>query len=152
VGRLIELQLELECKKVLDGNTLIPIACSNPDDIPRFLVLRHLQGYTAYFRHDLPTDLRRQLAALPLEQAFSDQSLVETLLTLDRPCENIWHGSSYIFPPTLAADWYPDAVRLTDEHHQALLQQYRHWKSVGNKTVYGIILGEQIVASCGSVR
>ncbi len=39
VGRLIELQLELECKKLLEGNTLIPIPCSNPDGIPRFLVL-----------------------------------------------------------------------------------------------------------------
>ena len=135
IGRLIELQLELECKKVLDGNLLIPIPCAEPDDIPRFLVLSHQQGYTVYFRHDLPAELRCHLAALPLAQAFSDHQFVKTLLALDRPCEEIWHGTSYFFPPMSGTNWSPEVIQLTDEHHQEGLQQYPYWKKMGNKTV-----------------
>jgi RimJ/RimL family protein N-acetyltransferase len=61
-------------------------------------------------------------------------------------------GKSYIFPRTLTRDMYLDAVRLDDERHQKLLQRYEHWKSVADKTVYGIIVEDRIVASCGWVR
>jgi ribosomal protein S18 acetylase RimI-like enzyme len=152
VRDLIQLQLELECKRIIEDNILVRLPCPHPDGIPRFLVLQYGQSYTAYFSQDVSLSMREQFATLSLEQAFSDHQRVQALLSTDTPCKHFWQGKSYIFPSTLTADLYPDAVQLDDAQHLHLLQSYEHWKSVGNKTVYGIIVDGHIVASCGSVR
>lgn len=149
---LIELQLELECKRVVDDNTLIRIPCAHPDDIPRFLVAHHDSSFITFFHHDLPTYLRSQLTALSPEQAYRDYEKVKAILAQEKPCEDMWHGTSYIFTNILNEHIYPDAVRLYDDVHHNLLQRYERWKHIGSKTVYGIIVDGQIVASCGSSR
>ncbi|SRR6266567_85949 len=98
VRKLIQLQLELECKKVIEGNILVRFPCPHPDDIPRFLVLQYDQNYAAYFSQDVLVPMRKQLATLSLEQAFSDHQRVKALLSTDMSCEHSWHGKSYIFP------------------------------------------------------
>jgi hypothetical protein len=152
VKGLIELQLELECKGVVNGNTLVRIPGRDPDDIPRFLVIQHEQSYIAYFRHDLSPHVRLQLTTLPFEQAFHDHEQVKAILANYTPCEDMFIGKSYVFPQTLTTDLYPDAVRLDELRHCDLLQRYEHWQSVNGKTVFGIIIEGCIVSSCGSVR
>ena len=44
---LMHIQLELECKGVVDG-LLVRTPCDEPDDIARFMVARHAGGYTTY--------------------------------------------------------------------------------------------------------
>ena len=149
---LIELQLELECKRVVDDNRLVRIPCAHPDDIPRFLIAYHDTSFTPFFHQNLPEYLRSQLTALSPEQAFRDYEGVKAILAQDKPCEDMWHGTSYTFTDRPNEHMSLDVVRLYDDVHYDLLQRYEHWKRIDNKTVYGIIVDGQIVASCGSSR
>jgi GNAT superfamily N-acetyltransferase len=136
--RLFELQLELECVRVTADHTLVPIPCPNPDGPARFVVAHYANGWHVYFRHDMSDQLRRQLAALPPEQAFHDRDRVKALLAQDAPCAEIWAGKAYTFPAMPDSAPCPEVVRL-DGHESGL-------------TAYGASAGGRTVATCSSSR
>jgi hypothetical protein len=135
---LIETQLRLECKAVNAEGLLVRIPGPDPDDIPRCLVVRHLDNYRVLFRHDLSRHIRERVAMLPPEMVFGDHEAVKKILADDAPVETIWAGKSYIFPSILASADYPDTVRLD--------------RATGTRPVYAVRVADQIVATCESVR
>ena len=138
VNALIAAQLRLECKEVTAEGLLVRIPGSDPDEIPRCLVLRHSGGYHVLFRHDLSHDIRERIATLPPEVVFGDHQMISAILVEDAPVETIWAGRSYIFPNTPAPAQYPDAVRLE--------------RGGDMRPAYTVRIAGQIIASCESVR
>lgn len=140
--RLLELQLELECIRVENGNSLVPFSCPNPDPPPRLLVARY-DGITAMlFRYDLLSHLREELDRLSggsPEQLFDDEHAAKAILSLDAPCEAVWQGMTYVVATTFAPGAYADAVRLPDENE------------IGT-SVFGVIRDDKVVSACSSSR
>lgn len=136
---LHRLQLRLERIGVGEGNTLVRISGDNPDDIPRFLVVEFGDGCENFFRHDLPPEVRKRLAALPAEQAFRDRGVVEAILAEDSPCEDMSIFASYVFPEELTPEQYLDAARLPGKN------------DIG-RPLFGVIAGGEAVSVCSSVR
>ena len=149
---LVALQLELECKRVMEDNTIVPIPCANPDDIARCFVTCVDDVYTVYYRHDVPSTTRARLAALPPERLFADHALVKQLLAADAACQSVWEGAAYVFPDTLEPGLWPHAVRLDDRLHTGLLARYEGGTVIGERIVYGIIADGEIVAACEASR
>lgn len=146
------MQIELECKGVEAGDSLVRIPCAEPDEIDRFLVTLHDGAYTAYFRHDLPAHTRERLAALPPAQAFDEPETIRAILAQDALCERMWADKSYVFPPTLPPSLHPDAVRLDDERRCSLSERPDLGGGIAGKTAYAIITRDHIVSLCRSVR
>jgi hypothetical protein len=138
IDALIEAQLRLERKGVNAEGLLVRIPGSDPDDIPRCLVLRHSNGYRVLFRHDLAHHIREQIAALPPEVVFGDHQAISAVLANDAAVGTIWAGRSYIFPSAPAPAEYPDTIRLVSAD--------------GARSPYVVRIAGQIVASCESVR
>ena len=140
--RLLELQLELECIRVDNGNTLVPFSCPNPDPPPRLLVARY-DGVTAMlFRYDLPSHLREELDRLSggsPDQLLDDEQAAKAILALDAPCETVWRGMAYVVATTFAPDTCAGAVRLPDENE------------IGT-AVFGVIRDDRVVSACSSSR
>ena len=149
---LVELQLELECKRVEADNTIAPIPCDNPDEIPRCFVCQYGGEYTVYYGHHLPVALRDRLATFPAKRLFVDHDMVVQTLAADAPCASIWAGRTYEFPKTPGAELWPDAVRLEDRLHGDLLVRYEGGTVVGKRAVFGVIVGGEIVAACEASR
>lgn len=133
------MQLELECVRIGPGNTLVPFPCPNPDAPSRFLVARHDDSCSLFYRHDLPGAMREQLAALTPEQAFDDDELVGRLLDPESPSEDVSRFTAYVFPDGLTAASYPDVVRLPEPN------------DIG-APVFGCLNGAQVVCGCSSSR
>ena len=77
---LIRLQLELEGIGATSDGLLFRIPGPDPDDISRFYVTQHEDGYTVFIRQDVPRHIREQLAAIPPARAFSDHEAVRDIL------------------------------------------------------------------------
>lgn len=109
---LLQLQLELECKRVDTEGLLYPVPCDNPDDLSCVFVARHAAGWTIYFRHDLPLSLRQRLKTLPAEQLWADVETVQTLLAAERieSARHIWRGSTYHFAQLPSPAETPDVI------------------------------------------
>lgn len=143
---LIRIHLELECIGLNGAGQLVPLPCPNPETPHRLYIARHAAGYSTFYRHDLPDDIRARLDALGPERAFDDFDAVKRILAADAPCEEMHAGKSYVFPTTLARDASPDVLRLDetrDESGQALPLKY---------PIYAILVEGQIVSSCESSR
>lgn len=148
---LTRIQLELECIGLDLKGRMVRIPGANPDDIARFYITQHPDGYKAYYRDDLPRVVRDQLAALLPKQAFYDRETVKRILAQDAPCTRISAFKSYIFPTTLHQDQYPDAI-LLNASHRALIQAYDAKISPLRHPVFAIIADGRIVSTCESSR
>lgn len=103
--RLLERQLELECVRVENGNTLVPFSCPRPDPPPRLLVARYDGVNAMFLRYDLPSRVRREFEHLSNDspdRLFEDEQVVKAILILDAPCEAVWRGMAYIAGTTIA--------------------------------------------------
>ena len=111
---LTHVQLELECIGV-DNGLLVRIPCDDPDDIARFTIARFIDGYMAYVRHDVAPHVRDQLRALPPHIAWSDDTMVRTMLTADTKVDvRVWRGRSYTFQCLPEEHEFPDVVQDGD--------------------------------------
>jgi GNAT superfamily N-acetyltransferase len=138
--RLLERQLELECVRVENGNTLVPFSCPRPDPPPRLLVARYDGVNAMFFRYDLPSRVRREFEHLSNDspdRLFADEQVVMAILIPDAPCEAVWRGMAYIAAIALGA--CADAVRLPDVNE------------IGT-AVFGVILNDRVVSACSSSR
>jgi GNAT superfamily N-acetyltransferase len=148
---LIRLQLELEGIGATSDGLLFRIPGPDPDDISRFYVTQHEDGYTVFTRQDVPRHIRKQLAAIPPARAFSDHEVVRDILAQDAPSTGMSMGITYVLPDTLAPGGYPDVVRL-GESHRALIEQYDPKLDIARRAIYAIITDRQIVSTCESSR
>src|SRR5262245_16128472 len=92
VLELIRIHLELECVGIDSEGYLYRISCADPDDLPRFYVVHHHEGYGRYFRDDLPEYIRDQLLALSPETALRDTEAIRVILAEDTPCHDFHTG------------------------------------------------------------
>lgn len=93
------LQLELECKGIVDGDRLVRIPGDEPDDIEGIQIVRYPDGTCRLLvRHDIDDELYARVARVGAEVAFDRPKL------LSQSCVR---GRSYVFPPDLVA---PDGV------------------------------------------
>jgi len=107
---LMHIHLELECKGV-DNGLLVRIPCDEPDDIARFTIARHADGYTSYMRYDVAPHIRDQLRALPPQKAWNDDATVTTILAADTGADvSVWRGRSYTFQRLPAEHEFPDVI------------------------------------------
>lgn len=113
-------------------NFLSRIDCPNPDTLHRVYVTQTNGEYTAYFRHDLPNAIYEQLHGLPLDTLFTDREVVKAILAQDAPCNELFVGKSYIFPPM-----------ETTEGTQVVNVGLNH---------YALMINGQVVSSCESSR
>jgi GNAT superfamily N-acetyltransferase len=110
----MHIQLELECIGVRNG-LLVRIPCDEPDDIARFTIARHADGYTAYVRHDVTPHVRDQLRALPPSAAWSDTAMVTNILAADHGGDiDVWRGRPYTFQRLPEEHEFPDVVQNGD--------------------------------------
>lgn len=95
---LVEIQLELECKRADQQGLLYPIVCDDPDDMPRVLVARCADGYHMYLRHDLRAATIDRLRALPAERLFHDTAATQHALAVEMADRvAVWRGHAYTF-------------------------------------------------------
>ena len=151
---LIRRHLELECIGFDAEAALVRLPCPNPDTVPRLYVARHAGGYAVYFRHDLPREVRRELAALPPERLFDDEGLVARLLAgveLGGEGPSPWRGKSYVFAEAPPGKVYRGAERLGESHRPAIAR-YDPGLVVTGRAVFAVLVEGEIVASCESSR
>ena len=77
---LIHLQITLEYQLDLAGN-LVPFAGSSEQ--ARYIVYKYSGGYRWYYRYDLPTQVRSQLAEQDPDNAFEQPEQVINILSQD---------------------------------------------------------------------
>ncbi len=149
--QLTRIQLELECIGLDLKGRMVRIPGPHPDKIARFYVTRHAGGHKAYYGTDLTRSVRNELAALPLEQAFSDRVAVMRILARDAPCGRIDAFKSYVFGRALPEDQSLDVVRLKTSHRE-LIEQYDVKLYPPTRPVFAIIADGRIVSTCQSSR
>jgi len=103
---LVRLSIEIE-NQIDSGGDLRPVPGR---DSALFSVSRHPTGYAAFFRYDLPRNVRRQIAALDPEAALQDHEAVRRILARFAPCDTIFAGKGYYFARRPSPAEFPDAV------------------------------------------
>jgi len=94
---LFELQLELECTRILDGTRLVPFACPNPDPPSRVLLVRFHDRSTVFIRDDVDEAVADRLLISPLGDMEHAASRVRELAGLDVE----WRGSTHVISEPL---------------------------------------------------
>ena len=127
--QLIDRQIRLEYAVDRNG-LLVPYAGSTEQ--ARFILHRHATGFLAYYRHDLPSEVREQLAHLLVRNADCEAEAVCRTLATHSPCGAVFTGTSCVFESLPDPAEFPDAV-MTSEG-------------------FGVIVGGARVAVAWSVR
>jgi RimJ/RimL family protein N-acetyltransferase len=74
---LHDLQLELECKGIVDGDRLVRIPGAEPDDIEGMQIVRYADGsHRALFAADVDDELRARVARVGVDAAFERPELL----------------------------------------------------------------------------
>jgi GNAT superfamily N-acetyltransferase len=110
---LIRIHLALECITVNEAGDLTRLSpCDNPDDIARLYVARHGDGYTVFFRHDVPAETRARLLTLSPQQLHTCHDEVRSILSADAPCpeDALFVGKSYVYPEIDSPTTFPDVL------------------------------------------
>lgn len=89
---LFELQLELECIRIVDRNRLAPFACPIPDPPSRVVLVRFHDRLMAFVREDVDESVADQLLTSPPVDIERAGACVRELLDLDVD----WTGSTYV--------------------------------------------------------
>ena len=89
---LFELQLELECTRILDGTRLVPFACPNPDLPNPVVVVRFHDRSMIFLRDDVDERVADRLLMSPPGDMKGAVSRVRELLDFDVD----WTGSTYV--------------------------------------------------------
>lgn len=148
---LIRLQLALECKGLDAHGLLVRIAGPNPDEISRYCLYRHADGYSSFLRHDVPRAIRDQLIEIGPEQAFGNPAEIQRILSHDTACTTVQFFKSYVFPAARLIDENGGVVQL-DESHRGMVAQYDPKLDIANIAVFAVVIDGQLVSTCQSSR
>jgi hypothetical protein len=132
---LIFLQLELECIRLNQKGYLESFQCDNPDDAARLYIYRDAESYHRYLRHDIDPVLRQHIKLIREDRLYEEHEMVKRTLSEESPCESIFQGRSYVFPPEALEQPYEDSEIF-----------------FGESSLCGIEIAGQVVASSSSVR
>lgn len=132
---LFELQLELECTRILDGNRLVPFACPNPDLPNRVVVVRFHDRSMVFLRDDVDETAADRLLMSPPGDMERAVSRVRELADLDVE----WSGSTYVVMSPFDAE-------LTEGVSERPGDQENGGRS------FCIIDGDEAVSGCSSSR
>lgn len=96
--------LVLECIQRDANGDLVRMPCAAPDALPRVYVARHYDQSQRYFRHDVPSTVREQLAQMSLSQLSTETAQVLTILDAAALIGSgeVWRGKSYVYLPETA--------------------------------------------------
>lgn len=137
--RLFEMQMELECNRVEDGDIIVPFPCRNPDE-PSRVVVADLGGtLSVYFRHDLPEAIRSAIRELPGRDCFERADLVSNILSPNGEDPTVTRFLGYVFSDAVNLDTCKHAIHLPDSNEQGF-------------PVFGIVVEGEIVSGCSSIR
>jgi GNAT superfamily N-acetyltransferase len=89
---LFELQLELECTRILHGTRLIPFACPDPDPPNRVVFVRFHDQSMIFLRDDVDESVADRILTSPPGDIRTAVSRVRELTDLDVE----WRGSTYV--------------------------------------------------------
>ena len=132
---MLRLHMELECITVDAAGDLTRLPCPDPDDIHRLYIAQHADGYSRYFRDDVPDELRARLRELSVETLFTDHEQVKAIFAdFGAPCSGMHVGKSYVYPE----DFEPVTDTQITESDRDLCRL--------------LLDGEPAVAGCGSIR
>ncbi len=145
------MQLALECIGPDADGLLVRIPGPNPDEIARYYVFRHADGYSSFSRHDVPRAIRHQLIEVGPERAFSYPASIQRILSQENTCKDVQFFKSYVFPAGRPIHEYTGAVRL-DESHRAMIAEYDLKLDFATVAVFAIIVDGHIASSCQSSR
>lgn len=133
---LIEIQMELECVRIEDGNIMVPFDCPNPDTPPRVLVAEIGDEYRVFSRSDLEIEQRTVIEALTAKEGFfAEYSL---LGNLDVPGD-VWRNRAYVLTGTASPESHDRVVRIPDSNDLGL-------------PIFAIVENGEVLASCSSSR
>jgi hypothetical protein len=108
---LIDRQIRLEYA-VDENGLLVPYEGSTEQ--ARFIVHRHVTGVRAYYRYDLPPEVREQLARLLARNAECEAEAVCRILAAHSPCSAVFTGTSCVFQRLPDPAEFPDAVMTSE--------------------------------------
>ncbi len=134
---LYVLQLELECKGIVDGDRLVRIPGDEPDDIEPIQVTKYPDGSCRMLvRDDIDDELYARVARMGAEAAFERPELLGV---------SDWErGRSYIFAADLVA---PEGVLEIMREHDTLVPE--PWMF---RPLFEIHVDGETVSSCRSSR
>jgi len=101
------MQIGLEYALDADG-LLVPFPGSTEQ--ARFIVHRYSDRFMRFYSHDLPDNVRRQLARLRGEAAFIDREAIRDILASHTPCTSGFFGTSAVFVESPGPDECADVV------------------------------------------
>lgn len=132
---LFELQLELECTRILHGTCLVPFACPNPDPPSRVVVARFHDRSMGFLRDDVDEAVADRLATCLSGESKSAVSRIRELIDLDLT----WSGSTYVATKPL------DSALATGVIQRSL-------KEGASDRSFVILDGDTVLSSCSSSR
>ncbi len=132
---LFELQLELECTRIVHGTRLVPFACPNPDPPSRVVVVRFHDRSMSFVRDDVDEVIRDRVASCLPGDMVRVVSRVGELT--DFGVE--WRGSTYV------------ATRPLDGAMTTGVVQLPLTEGASDRS-FAIVDGDRVLSSCSSSR
>jgi GNAT superfamily N-acetyltransferase len=134
---LHDLQLELECKGIADGDRLVRIAGDEPDEIEGLQIVRYPDGsYRMLAAEDVDDDLYAKAVRVGAEAAFESPGLLGFAKS--------GRLRSYVFPEDLARP--PAILELVREYETTHVEPYMH------RPVFELRVDGRCVSYCRSSR
>ena len=112
---------------------LVPFTGSNEQG--RLTLYKHSEGYSWWFRHDLPSGLRSTLENLGPDECWNYPQRARKILELWSPCHGSFRGEACVFTESQPIRGREKVIRLP-----------------GAQTAWGLKSRGKVVASCVSVR
>jgi predicted GNAT family acetyltransferase len=104
---LIKLNLELE-NQIDDNGDLVPY---KPEDSCLFTISKHKNGYSLYFRHDIPLELRERLKQMYPEKLMTEVEFVKELVSEHSPIKEISSFIGCYFTHIPSTKEFPDVIQ-----------------------------------------
>lgn len=132
---LLELQLKLECTRVVHGTRLVPFPCPNPDPPSRVLIVRFHDQVKVFLREDVGDAVADRILASPPGDMEGAVARVRALMDTNVD----WTGSTYVATTPLDG-------ALTSGVVQRPLEQGASDQS------FAILDGDRVLSGCSSSR
>lgn len=132
---LFDLQLELECTRILRGTRLSPFACPNPDPLSRVVLVRFRDRPMIFVRDDVEDTIADRFAMSSPKDIERAISHIRGLVDLDLT----WSGSTYVATTRFDATTTAGVIERSAEDG-------------GGDRSFVILDGDTVVSGCSSSR
>ncbi len=125
--QLLEMQLEMECVRVEQQNTLVPFPCAHPDTPSRVLVVDFDSIVAVYYRHDLQRTIRDALEEIPPDTCLHEPARVRSILVRDAPGNDVTRFRVGVLEERLHSTLWSDVVQLAEPKEQGFAVLASWW-------------------------